>query len=232
MKQQKRVEVNFRSWALANVVGFGLAGIPLLVGAFFAYMVGLYESNSHVWISQAAGVGAIAGAVSGLLIGICQLISLRHVVRPIWWVLGAAVSVSIGYAATTAGLIALQIEAYQNNGYEFFAMGMEPFLVFLIGDVRRIIVALIPGLLSGVASWLLLRRRFARAWWWPLTHVLSWLIAIHLILVATGIINYFVFIGETMGGAVTGAISGLIYASLTMLTWRMLSRRENVADAI
>ncbi len=147
------------------------------------------------WVLATAvgwAVGTTAGgALVGTVVGVAQwLVLRRRVARAGWWVLATAVGWLVGMAVCG------------------FVDEVLDWTVWYVSGAAG-------GVVVGVAQWLVLRRRVARAGWWVLPTVASGVVVWFGLLMAFEI-NVFlsVVVLEAVFGALYGAITGVVLVCL------------------
>jgi len=129
-----------------------------LVGAMFHFPSGFPPNTDEFNLGAFFG-GAMQGFLSGLVVGFLQwLVLRRQVARAGRWVLWTAVGLGVVHAFGDA----------------------------LPDPVSLLTIGLVGGLALGVAQWFMLRHIFDKAWLWPITTAVSWVVGINIGLVIVG----------------------------------------------
>ncbi len=137
---------------MQNAVSLSFYGLWLV--AFLGFPIG--GTLAHVLVGAVDGVGraALAGLITGLVIGLAQWLVLRQAI-PLspGWIAVTGVGMTVGLALGTA------LFGTENAG--------NP-LIFR---------AVVTGLVIGIAQWLLLREHVAMNIWWIPVMAGAWAIA-------------------------------------------------------
>ena len=171
--------------------------VASVAGWLVGWLVAWIGALSVGWIVAWAGVG-IGGGV-----GVAQWLVLREqVARAGWWVVASIVGGVVG-GGVSVGLI---LGAFVGAGE-------------VMGNVVAVILGwVLVGVGMGVAQWLVLRGRVARAGWWVVASVMGWIVGRIAAWFGVGIVAVDVILGQVAGqvayGVVYGAITGIVLVQL------------------
>jgi hypothetical protein len=209
------------SWLVANFVAFTI-GAAAWGGVLRALEQPYYGAD--VSTMEAARIQAISNGASALLfgvaIGVAQGLVLRHVFRAGWWI-----------AATCAGWALLGIVTGFTAGGTVSTIGPDagpvppPFTVLVVPPL--------VVLLLGAGQWLVLRREFEGAGWWPLVNIGALIGALVTGFVIAMMLPWFAPTDYPSAGAlaVVGAVAGPVYGYLTWLFLVQLRRHRARSEA-
>lgn len=177
---------NWTLWSLGIIpVTYMVSLIAVLLthGAF-----GFSQMEGGTYLSQTA-MQMAGGAVIGLGTGIYQRLLLKRVfnVASSW-----IYTLIIGFAVTEL-IVCLLLWQLEINRYELRFIESRPL-------PEALIFACI-GLVTGLLQWRILKRYFARSFFWVLASTLGWGICI----LVTQLAIMAFFIGALLYGAITGA---------------------------
>lgn len=155
------------------------------------------------------------GFVEGTVLGAAQAALLkRHVGDfPVvaWWAVTATVA-TVGWGSASA---------FQGSG----GSGVEPPMVLVLLAAAGLGAGM--GLLMGAAQWLVLRRRFTRAWTWITASVIGWAIGMVPAFWVALVPQAGAGLGERLGlGAAGGLLMGLAVGAVTGWTLGRLPRTQ------
>lgn len=204
-----------RPWLVANSIAFGLGGA--LAGGALRFLEQPYfgsdVSAMEAAFIQARGAG-VSAVMFGALVGTTQWLVLRRATRAGWW--APATCLGWGLAGAVMGF---------NAGGSTSTIGPEagpvPPLLALV------VIPPLVVLLLGSVQWLLLRREFDGAGWWPLVNaggLIAGLLAGFLVAKMAPIVASTDY-PSARALAIVGAVAGPVYAALTWPLLAQLRRR-------
>jgi hypothetical protein len=204
-----------REWLVANFVAFTI-GAAAWGGALRALELPYYGAD--VSTMEAARIQAMSNSASaflfGAVVGISQALVLRHVIRAGWWI-----------AATCVGWALSGVVTGFSAGGSVSTIGPDAGPV--PPPLSVLVISPLVVLLLGAGQWLVLRRTFDRAGWWPLVNVGALIPAMGTGLVIAKTLPWFAPTDYPSAPAlaVVGAIAGPLYGYLTWLYLAQLRRR-------
>lgn len=117
------------SWPIANLLGFGLGVLSMIVLIFLAGgwglpSLGLVETNDVLKIQQSFGM-FLFGAVFGLLVGLAQTVAINEFLEQAWlWVISTIVGYGVGFLLASFflafPLVALSASAFLSSTFQWF----------------------------------------------------------------------------------------------------------------
>jgi len=200
----------FRPWLLAHVVAFTIGGV--LGGAVLrALEQPYYDRLSSALEAGLIQAGSLAAsmAIFGSIVGTAQWLVLRRTLAAAWW--APATCLGWGMGGILMGFTA---------GGSVSSIGPDegpipPLLTTLV--VPPLVV-----LLLGVVQWLILRREFEGAGWWPIVNVTGLFLGLSAGFVVAKVVPWLTptqFPSAQALGLVS-AVGGPIYA---VITWQFLT---------
>jgi hypothetical protein len=210
-----------RPWLVANFLAFGLGGG--LAGGMLRFLQQPYYESGVSAIEagyiQASSLG-VSAAIFGALVGTAQWLVLRRTLRAGWW--APATCLGWGLSGVVMGF---------NAGGSVSSIGPDA------GPVPPLLaLVVIPPLLVvllGSVQWLLLRREFDGARWWPLINVAGLIAGLFMGFVAAKSVPWLAptdFPSAQALGLV-GAVAGPLYGAVTWPLLTQLRRREPLSPA-
>jgi len=200
----------FRPWLLAHFVAFIVGGalgggvLRALGQPYYGRMISAVDAG----VVQAVNAAA-SWAIFGAIIGTAQWLVLRRSLRADWWV--PATALSWGLAGIVTGFTA---------GGSISTIGpaegpIPPLVAVLV--VPPLVV-----LLLGLGPWIILRRQFSGAGWWPIVNIAGILLGFAVGLVAAKLVPWLTptQFPSAQAFALMGAVAGPIYG---LVTWQVLA---------
>ena len=200
----------FRPWLLAHFVAFTIGGI-LGGGVLRALEQPYYERVTSALDAGLVQGGSLAACMTifGAIVGTAQWLVLRPTLRDGWWV--PATAIGWGMSGFLMGFTA---------GGSVSSIGpaegpIPPLLATLV--VPPLVVVLV-----GFGPWLILRREFSGAGWWPAVNIVGLVLAFAVGLAVAKTVPWLAptqFPSAHALGLV-GAVAGPIYG---LVTWQFLT---------
>jgi uncharacterized membrane protein YjfL (UPF0719 family) len=210
----------FRSWLLAHVVAFTIGG-ALAGGLLRALEQPYYERMTSALDAGFIQASSLAASMTifGAIVGTAQWLVLRRSLRAGWWMPATALGWGLGgiVMGFTAGGSVSTIGPREGP--------IPPLLTILV--VPPLVV-----LLLGLVPWLILRREFVGAGWWPIVNIAGLFVGFSVGLVVGKLVPWLTptqFPSAQALGLVC-AVAGPIYGAVT---WQFLGelRRPGVPSA-
>jgi hypothetical protein len=210
----------FRPWLLAHFVAFIIGGalaggvLRAIGQPYYGRMISAVDAGVVQAVSAAA-----SWAIFGAIVGTAQWLVIRRSMRADWW--APATALSWGLPGIVTGFTA---------GGSISTIGpaegpIPPLLAVLV--VPPLVVVLV-----GLGPWIILRRQFSGAGWWPIVNIAGILLGFAVGLVVAKLVPWLTPTQFPSGQAfaLMGAVAGPIYG---LITWQFLSelRRVSVTSA-
>jgi uncharacterized membrane protein YjfL (UPF0719 family) len=207
---------SFRPWLLAHVAAFAVGGF--VAGGILRAL----EQPYYERVTSALDAGLIQGgslaasmAIFGAIVGTVQWLVLRRSVRVGWW--AAATALGWGLAGIVMGFPA--------GGS---VSGIGPAEGPIPAPLATLVVPPLVVVLLGLAPWLILRREFTGAGWWPLVNIAGLFLGLSAGFIVAKVVPWLEptdFPSAPALGLVA-AIAGPIYG---VVTWQFLAELRRPA---
>jgi hypothetical protein len=197
----------FESWEFKTDLGFIIQWILVTVGGFLVSLI-------WIEIGERPDLGALDGAIGGLVISLAQWFVLKHHICQSWRWIFIHVLIWTIIGLTPMGLLGWIVPR---------TLHLTPRMVYGVIEGVKL------GLGLSLSQWWVLRTEVFQAWRWIIASVISWGIALPIGWMFGGILRQGTsfFLGDVLGLVLVWTmVAGMTGTALTRLLWYPIRQND------